>query len=131
LRHSSRIQKTLSNSERQIRALPERNQGPPFLYPDFISVIPLLPKMFMSLDAALGKMRIPRAAQEIGKNAFGFGQRLHGRRLRRVNYAEGGARDAMCEETRETAGTESSGSGRLANGKSTATQWLVSGCAAT
>jgi hypothetical protein len=39
--------------------LPERNQEPPFLYPDFISVIPLLPKMFMSLDAAFRKLRIP------------------------------------------------------------------------
>jgi hypothetical protein len=130
LRHSSRIQKTLSNSERQIRALPERNQRPPFLYPDFISVIPLVPKMFMSLDAAFGKLRIPGAAQEIGKSAFGFGERRHGGRVRRANYAEGGAREAMCEETRETAGAESSGNGRLANDKSTAAQWLVSGCTA-
>ena len=87
--------------------------------------------MFMSLDAAFGKLRIPGAVQEIGKSEFGFGERRYGGRLRQANYAEGGAREAMCEETRETAGAESSGSGRLANDKSTAAQWLVSGCAAT
>jgi len=85
-------------------------------------MIPLLPEMCKSLDAAFGKMRIPGAAQEIGISAFGFGQRPYGGRLRRANYAEGGAREAMCEETTETVGAESSGSGRLANGKSTAAQ---------
>jgi len=105
-------------------------KGRYFCILNFVSMIPLLPKMFMSLDAAFGKLRIPGAVQEIGKNAFGFGQRLHGGRLRRANYAEGGAREAMCEESRETAGAESSGSGRLANDKSTAAQWLVSGCTA-
>jgi hypothetical protein len=87
--------------------------------------------MFMSLDAAFGKMRIPGATREIGKREFEIGQRRYSRRFRQANYADGGAREAMCEETRETAGAESSGSGKLANGKSTATQWLVSGCAAT
>ena len=51
--------------------------------------------------------------------------------LREADYAEGGAREAMFRQTGETAGAESSGSGKLATGKSTATLCPVSGCAAT
>jgi hypothetical protein len=97
---------------------------------NFASIGSLLPETFKSLDAAFGKLRIPVAAREIGRGEFEFGRRHYGRRLRRANYAEGGAREAVYEYTGERVGAESSGRGKLAMRKSTATRWLVSGCTA-
>ena len=45
-------------------------------------------------------------------------------------YAAGGARGVVCEKTGRVAGMASSGSGREATSKSTATHWAISGCAA-
>jgi hypothetical protein len=73
----------------------------------------------------------PEASRKIRKWEIEIGPRQYDRRFRQANYAEGGAREAICKETRETVGAESSGSGKQATGRSTAALWPVSGCAAT
>src|ERR1700731_1747378 len=88
---------------------------------NFRFIAALLLENFMSLDAAFGKIRIPGAAREIGRDDFEIGQRRYCRRLRRASYAEGGARGAICEKTGPVAGTTTSSSGSAAIGLRTPT----------
>src|SRR5450759_502212 len=87
----------------------------------------LLLEAFKSIEPALGKMQSPEAARQIGKCEFEIGQRRYIRRSRRANYAEGGARGAVCEKAGPAAEITSSGSGRDATGFRSATHREASG----